>query len=151
LETNRTMTNRSAPNAPLMASLIYDDIGRAIEWLAGAFGFVKRLTAPGPDGKIGHAQMSCGGGAILLGTIRDGFGPPRAGDVSQTLCVRVEDVDRHFAHAKQFGARIMWEPATHMYGERQYTAEDLARHRWTFTQTAADVDPADWGATLFIK
>jgi uncharacterized glyoxalase superfamily protein PhnB len=93
----------------------------------------------------------CGGGAILLGGSREGFGTPRPGRVSVTLTVRVENIDRHFAHAKQFGAQIILEPATHMYGERQYTAEDLAGHRWTFTQTVADVDPADWGATLFTK
>jgi hypothetical protein len=33
------------------------------------------------------------------------------------------------------------------YGERQYTAEDLAGHRWTFTQAIADVAPEDWGGT----
>jgi hypothetical protein len=32
-----------------------------------------------------------------------------------------------------------------MYGERQYSAEDFAGHRWTFTQTIADIDPKDWG------
>ena len=40
------------------------------------------------------------------------------------------------------------EPTDQMYGERQYNAEDLAGHRWTFTQTLADVDPADWGGQL---
>jgi hypothetical protein len=33
----------------------------------------------------------------------------------------------------------------YMYGERQYGAEDFAGHRWTFTETLADVDPQTWG------
>jgi uncharacterized glyoxalase superfamily protein PhnB len=37
---------------------------------------------------------------------------------------------------------------THMYGERQYTVEDPGGHRWTFSQSVADVDPADWGGEL---
>jgi hypothetical protein len=33
------------------------------------------------------------------------------------------------------------------YGERQYSAEDLAGHRWTFSETLADVAPEEWGGT----
>jgi len=43
------------------------------------------------------------------------------------------------------GARILRPPADYPYGERQYTAEDLAGHRWTFSQTIADVAPEEWG------
>ncbi len=28
---------------------------------------------------------------------------------------------------------------------RQYEAEDLAGHRWTFSETLADVAPEEWG------
>ena len=62
--------------------------------------------------------------------------------------MRVEDVDAHCARARQFGARIVGEPKTAEFGERQYTAEDLAGYRWTFSQTVADVDPNDWGAEV---
>lgn len=33
------------------------------------------------------------------------------------------------------------------YGERQHTAEDPGGHRWTFSPSIADVDPASWGST----
>jgi hypothetical protein len=39
-------------------------------------------------------------------------------------------------------------PTDFPYGERQYTVEDLAGHRWTFTQSIADVDPRDWGGIV---
>ena len=31
---------------------------------------------------------------------------------------------------------------------RQYTAEDLAGHQWTFSQTLDDVAPEAWGGIL---
>jgi uncharacterized glyoxalase superfamily protein PhnB len=61
--------------------------------------------------------------------------------------VRLADADRHHEHAKQAGARIISPPTDYPYGERQYTAEDLGGHRWTFSQTIADVDPQTWGGT----
>jgi uncharacterized glyoxalase superfamily protein PhnB len=42
---------------------------------------------------------------------------------------------------------VLRAPADHPFGERQYTVEDFAGRRWTFTQTSADVDPATWGGT----
>ena len=47
--------------------------------------------------------------------------------------------------ARAHGARIVMEPNDFEYGERQYHAEDLAGHRWTFSQTLADVAPEEWG------
>jgi len=41
-------------------------------------------------------------------------------------------------------ARIIRPPTDFPYGERQYTAEDLAGRRWTFSQSIADVDPQEW-------
>ena len=64
-----------------------------------------------------------------------------------TVIVRVEDLDAHHPRAEQHGARIVQSPADYPYGERQYTAEDLAGHSWTFSQTIADVAPEEWGGT----
>jgi len=36
-------------------------------------------------------------------------------------------------------------PADYPYGERQYTAEDLAGHVWTFSLSINDVAPEEWG------
>ena len=52
---------------------------------------------------------------------------------------------------KATGAEILNSPKTHMFGERQYTAEDPEGHRWTFSQHVADVPPAKWGAKLSAK
>jgi hypothetical protein len=47
------------------------------------------------------------------------------------------------AGPRLLGAPIVSSPADYPYGERQYTAEDLAGHRWTFTQAIADLAPDD--------
>jgi uncharacterized glyoxalase superfamily protein PhnB len=49
--------------------------------------------------------------------------------------------------AARNGAHILSPPTDYPYGERQYSAEDLGGHRWTFSQSIADVDPASWGGT----
>ena len=49
------------------------------------------------------------------------------------------------AGAREYGARITQEPTTHMYGERQYACIDFAGRSWSFSQSVADVDPAEWG------
>jgi uncharacterized glyoxalase superfamily protein PhnB len=94
-----------------------------------------------------HAQLSIREGAIMLGASGATFSPPHTNEVNQYVIVRVEDVDRHFEHAKQFGARIVQPPADMPFGERVYTAEDLVGHRWTFSQSIADIAPEHWGAT----
>jgi uncharacterized glyoxalase superfamily protein PhnB len=149
------MNNRSAPPGAVVPTLIYDDVGAALEWLCEAFGFTERLRA-GSGGVVGHAQVLAGGGAVMLGASRaeagpapEGrvdFRPPRLNEVSHSITVRVEDVDAHHERAKRFGARIISPPTTYPFGERQYTAEDPEGHRWSFTQSVADVPPTAWGA-----
>jgi uncharacterized glyoxalase superfamily protein PhnB len=104
------------------------------------------------------AQLAIGQGGVMLGASRKGqsfaapdaaeFRPPRPNEVSQALLVHVEDVDRHYEQAKQRGARILQSPTTYPFGERQYTAEDLDGHRWTFSQSVADVKPEEWGGVV---
>jgi uncharacterized glyoxalase superfamily protein PhnB len=60
--------------------------------------------------------------------------------------VRVDDVDVHHDRAQLRGARVLHPPTDYPYGERQYEVEDPAGHRWTFSETIADVAPEDWGA-----
>lgn len=45
------------------------------------------------------------------------------------------------------GGRILKPPADCPCGERQYTAEAIGGHQWTFSQSIADVAPEEWGGT----
>jgi uncharacterized glyoxalase superfamily protein PhnB len=147
-------TNRSAPPGPVVPMLIYRNVSEAADWLCAAFGFAEPLRME-RDGRIASAHLNAGvGGSIMLGSARSGqspewadqaeLAPPRAGEVPAVMVVPVEDVDAHYGRAKTQGARILNPPTDYPFGERQYTAEDLEGFRWTFTQSIADVDPAQW-------
>ena len=140
------VVNRSAPKATVVPILVYEDVAKAINWLCNAFGFTERLRAGAPGGGVSHAQLTIAEGAVMLGRQGGEFQPPRAGEVSQYITVRVEDVDKHFEVARQAGARILKAPSDTPFGERQYTVEDPWGHRWTFSQSIADVALEAWGA-----
>jgi uncharacterized glyoxalase superfamily protein PhnB len=124
------------PDAQVIPELPYDDVGEASDWLCAAFGFKERL-------RIGdhRVQLVFGDGAVIA--IQRGD----EASVSSVL-VRVEDADSHHERAASHGARIVRPPEDYPYGERQYTAEDVGGHRWTFSESTADVDPASWGGTV---
>ena len=124
--------------------LIYPDVRAAVSWLSEAFGFVERVRI----GEDHRSQLSFGGGAVIIGDVRNERRPPRAGEVTHSVMVRVDDVDAHCERARAHGARILMEPTDFEYGERQYAAEDPAGHHWTFSETIADVAPEAWGGTL---
>ena len=135
--------NRSIPTATVIPVLIYPDVREAVDWLSAAFGFSERVRI----GENHRSQLSFGDGAVIVGDVRNERLPPRAGEVTHSVMVRVEDVDGHLKRARAHGARIVTEPADFEYGERQYTAEDPAGHQWTFSETLADVTPEEWGGT----
>jgi uncharacterized glyoxalase superfamily protein PhnB len=146
------MVNRSMPPGTIIPELVYGDMSAAVAWLCKTFGFKERL-------RIGNhrSQLVFGEASAIVVVQRVGHASdspdvaesqPLQGQATHSLMVRVEDVDRHYEHVKQCGARIINPPADFPYGERQYTAEDLAGCRWIFSQSIADVDPREWGGML---
>ena len=136
--------NRSIPSAVVIPVLVYPDLREAVAWLGKAFGFEERLRI----GESHRSQLRFGDGAVIVADVRHEQRPPRAGEVTHSVLVRVEDARAHCERARANGARIVMEPTDFEYGERQYAAEDLAGHRWTFSETLEDADPAEWGGTL---
>src|ERR1700733_7682883 len=132
----RMVSNRSIPASTVIPELAYPDIGKAIDWLCGAFGFTLRIRIANH-----RAQMNVGDGAVILTELVEGHRV----DMGPSVMVRVENIDRHYERAIQHGARVQRPPADYPYGERQYSVEDFAGHRWNFSQSIADVDPTTWG------
>lgn len=136
-------SNRSMPQSAVVPVIPYPDVPAAAAWLVAAFGFTERLRIG--DGH--RVQLRCGAGDVVVSS-GGARRTPQPGEVVESVMVQVEDVDAHCARARAHGAAVLLEPTDHPYGERQYEVEDLAGHRWTFTQTTADVDPAEWGGVL---
>jgi uncharacterized glyoxalase superfamily protein PhnB len=136
--------NRSIPAATVIPVLIYPDVGEAVAWLSAAFGFAERVRI----GEGHRSQLSVGDGAVIVGEAHGDRRPPRPGEVTHSVTVRVADARAHCDQARGHGARILMEPTDFEFGERQYAAEDPAGHQWTFSQTLADTAPEEWGGTL---
>jgi uncharacterized glyoxalase superfamily protein PhnB len=134
--------NRSIPPFGVIPVLVYPDVRAAVAWLTEAFGFVER-TRIGEDHR---APMSIGSsGAVIVADVRGELRAPQDGVVTHVLKVRVDDVATAFQRACSHGARVLQEPTEHQYGERECTVEDLAGHRWQFSETVRDVAPEDYG------
>jgi uncharacterized glyoxalase superfamily protein PhnB len=133
--------NRSIPRATVIPVLAYPDVNEAAVWLCDAFGFTVRL-------RIGdhRVQLNVGDGAVIVREMRANESDAVRG-IGCSVIIRVEDADAHWLRAREHGARISQEPVTYPYGERQYNAIDFAGYSWTFSQSVADVHPAEWGGT----
>jgi uncharacterized glyoxalase superfamily protein PhnB len=136
--------NRSVPSVSVVPVLIYPDVRAAVRFLEDAFGFEERLQI----GEDHRSQLSFGDGALIVGDVRHDRVPPRPGESTSSVLVRVDDARAHCERARSHGATITMEPTDFEYGERQYHATDPWGHQWTFGETLEDVDPADWGGDL---
>ena len=137
-----------AANYPDVIPMIaYEDGPKAMDWLSSAFGFTERARMLDNSGRLSHGEMQAGDGVIMLATPTPDYQAPRhhresceparkwstVPYVVDGLLVYVDDVDAHFARAKQKGATILSEVETNENG-RLYRAEDVEGHRWMFMQ-----------------
>ena len=134
--------------------IAYEDGAAAIDWLVKAFGFREQLRYTEDDGTVTHAELATdGGGLIMLATPTPDYRSPKRHRetceqarkwsevpyVIDGVLVEVDDVDAHFARAKEAGATILSEPEDVVdFGVRHYRVEDLEGHRWMFSQPIAE-------------
>jgi len=124
--------------------LHYRDVASALEWLSKTFGFRERMRMPGADGRVSHAEMTYADGVVMMGCPGPDYrSPSQLGNPTQSLYVYVADVDAHFRHARDAGARIVEEPADQFYGDRRYGATDPEGHLWYFATQVRDVRPEE--------
>ena len=139
------LINRTTGSASVVPELVYVDVEQAVDWLCAAFGFTELWRAGGH-----RARIAIGNGVLIVADADPDYGraaPKRDEPHCHSVLVKVDHVDAHHDRARQHGARILGPPTDYPYGERQYSAEDLGGHRWTFTQAIADLAPEDWGGT----
>lgn len=134
--------NRAMPRGPVIPELAYIDVAAAADWLCAAFGFSLRFRFGGH-----RAQLNIGDGGAMVVMERDP-GRPLPAAAEHSVMVRVDDLDAHFARARAAGATILTAPQDYEYGERQYSVADIGGHRWTFSQSIHDFDPATFGAIV---
>lgn len=128
----------------IVPHVIYDDTGRAIDWLTRVFGFRERTAArhTASDGRIGRTQMEVEDSFLTLGLPSVHGGSPSHG-VSSMLYIYVDDVQTHYRRAISAGADIVSELEEHPWGDRCYQTTDPEGHQWTFAQHVRDVPLED--------
>ncbi|MEI9985144.1 MAG: VOC family protein [Aliidongia sp.] len=122
--------------------LIIDGAARAIEFYKAAFGATELFRFPGPDGKIGHAELRIGDSVIMLADEvpeRGILGPGRIGGSPVSLMLYVEGVDAVVDRAASHGAVIKRPVADQFYGDRTGTVEDPFGHQWHIATHTEDL------------
>src|SRR5579863_9698042 len=107
----------------IMPTLRYRNAPAAIDWLCDVLGFARHAVYPGPDNTIGHAELTLGGGMIMLGSYKDdaygrGFKSPEelGGHETRGAYIIVGDADAVYAKARGAGGNIVREIQNTDYG-----------------------------------
>ena len=122
--------------------LYIDGAKAAIDFYAMVLGAEERMTMPGPEGKVGHAELSIGDSLIMLADEfpdMDARGPRSVGGSPVTVHVYVEDVDATFERAIDAGATVLRPVENKFYGDRGGEFEDPFGHRWSIATHVEDV------------
>lgn len=128
------------------AYLVVRGAAKALEFYAKAFDAAVGLRIDGPDGKLGHAEITIGGAPVMLADEHPemGFKSPQAyGGTPVSLVVYVEDVDTVFARALSAGAKELRPVQDQFYGDRSGTLVDPFGHVWTLATHVEDLSPEE--------
>jgi PhnB protein len=126
--------------------LIVNGAAKAIDFYKLAFGAVELMRMPGPDGKLGHAEIRIGDSVIMLADEHPEMGyrsPTSLGGSAVSLMVYVERVDDVFGRAIAKGAKQLQPIKDQFYGDRSGTLQDPFGHTWTVATHVEDVPPEE--------
>ncbi len=119
--------------------LLYEDAGRAIDYLKRAFGFEVRLSQPGAAGRT-HNELIIGeDGLVMVGQASESFKSSRTLGVfpPSMVHVYVDGVDALHERAKAAGADVT-DLGTSPAGDWRFTATDPEGQLWVFAQRIAE-------------
>jgi DNA-binding transcriptional MerR regulator/uncharacterized glyoxalase superfamily protein PhnB len=115
--------------------LVYADLEAAHDYLVRVFGLGPGQLTRDEQGNVIHGELQAGDGVVWLHPESPAFGlasPRSLGGSSGSMAVMVDDVDAHFRHASEQGAKIDYEPVDQPYGYREYSARDSEGGLWSF-------------------
>lgn len=106
---------------------------QAIDFYKKAFAAAEVMRMPGPEGKLGHAEIAIGGQRIMLSDEypeMQFLGPETRGGTTVHLHVYVKNVDAMVARAMEAGAKLLREVKDQFYGDRSGSVQDPFGHVW---------------------
>jgi PhnB protein len=120
-----------------------NDGAAAIEFYKKAFDAVEIMRMPGPDGKIGHADLLLFGRMHLM--LADEFpdmafrSPRTLGGSPALMHIYLDDVDAAVERAVAAGAKVVRPVENQFYGDRAGGIEDPFGHHWYLATHVEDV------------
>jgi PhnB protein len=118
----------------------------AIEFYKKAFGARELFRIPGPDGKVGHAEIGIGDSVVMLADEHPEMGansPQTIGGTPVSILLYVDDVDAVVRQAVAAGAKIQRPVEDKFYGDRMGTLDDPFGHVWHVATHIENVPPEE--------
>jgi len=122
--------------------LIIKGAAEAIDYYKKAFGATELFRIPGPNGKVGHAEIKIGDSIIMLADEHPELGyqgPQTLGGTPVSIMIYVEDVDTIFNQAVDGGGTVKEAVVDKFYGDRSGTVIDPFGHIWHIATHKEDV------------
>jgi PhnB protein len=128
-----------------------DGAAAAIAFYVEVLGAKERMRMPGPDGTVGHAELTIGDSMVMLADSSPEMGNPSprtVGGTPVTVMVYVEDVNAVIAAALAKGATTVRPIENQFYGDRSGSFEDPFGHHWHIATHIEDVSPEEMGRRM---
>ncbi len=119
---------------------------QAIEFYKKAFNAKELVRMPGPDGKLGHAEVQIGDSRVMLSDEYEAmsfFGPQTRGGTTVLIHLYVKDVDATVARAVTAGGKVVRPLQDQFYGDRTCSIEDPFGHMWYVATHTKDLSMAE--------
>lgn len=118
--------------------LVLKDAAKFMDFAKQALGAEEKFRMPGPDGKIGHAELTIGDSVLMLSDASAEFPAMPA-----MIHLYVNDADAMYKQALQAGASSVREPADQFYGDRSAGIKDAFGNQWYLATHIEDVPPEE--------
>jgi PhnB protein len=114
--------------------LIVDGAERLLGFIVDVLGGTEVMRLPGPDGRLGHAEVRVGDSVVMLADV-----PPSGEATTAMLHLYLADSDATYKRALAAGATSLREPANEFYGDRMSGVQDAFGNKWYFATHFEDV------------
>jgi PhnB protein len=131
--------------------LVIQGAAKAIDYYKKVFGATELMRMPGPNGKIGHAEIKIGDSTVMLADEYPGSvykSPKSYGGSPVSLMLYVPDVDKVFERAVAEGGTAVKPVQDQFYGDRNGSLTDPFGHIWTISTHVRDVSMEEMQAAM---
>ena len=118
--------------------VIVENAQAHLDFVTKVFDAGERELIRGPDGRIGHAEVTIGDSVIMLADK-----PQNREAMPASLYLYVDDTDARYKRALEAGATSVMEPADQFYGDRNAGVKDPTGNIWWIATHFEDVSPEE--------